>query len=375
VAADLHLAGDSARALGHLVDASMLEATLGGHSRYRMLDIIRAFAREQLDAHDEADTATERFVQWALDLVAWIDHASTTDQEPQADRALRAELSNLRAAWRFTRAHDRSDDAVRIVVGLTDAAGWRDLPELWEWALELTDDSTIHTHPEAATVLGLAAASAWSRGELDRADRLARSGLALDGDDWRCQAALALVALSRGDLAAAISHGTKAASGATRIDQSLGVAALAAAYAGDLDEATRFNKRLAVIGASPTIQAFHLYVAGEVDALAGLAEGAEAHYQRAIALARGSGATFIEGIASVGLQTLRANAGRVTDALDGYQDPLSHWMKRARFGVCTRGRPLNRAPERFRRREIHTGRWCSGTAQLAAPVSSRSFAR
>lgn len=325
LAAHLRLAAEPTRAFAHLVDASMVEATLGGPSRYRMLDIIRSFARDQLEAHDELGAATEWFLQWAVELAEWIGDTSSTDREPLADRALRRELASLRGTWHVVRSHGRLDDAVRIAVGLTDAAGWRDLTEVWQWTLELADDPATCTHPRAASVLGLAAGCAWSRGELDRADSLARRGLALARDNWRCQAALALVALTRGDLAGSVGQGLRAASRADHPDQSLGVAALAAAYAGDLDDARNLNERLAAIADSPTIAAFHSYVAGEVDAVAGLAERAEREYERSVTLAVESGATFVEGIASVGLQTLRASAGRVDDALGGYQDLIDYW--------------------------------------------------
>lgn len=327
VAADLNLPDNPAGALAHLVDASVIGATLEGRARYRMLDIIRSFAHDQLQRENELDDAIDRFLQWAAALATWIGRTSTTEDEPQADRVLRRELTNLRAAWHLTREHDRLDEAVQIVVGLTDAASWRDLTEIWEWALELADDPDLQTHPEAPAVLGLSAACAWSRGELDRADRLTRHGLALGDGDWRCAAALALVAISRGDLPAAIGHGTDAALRAAHPDQSLGVAALAAAYAHDLDEAVRLNERIATIEASPTIEAFHSYVAAEIDALAGQSERAEAQYERARRLAADSGATFVEGIASVGLQTLRANAGRIGEALDGYRHLIDYWER------------------------------------------------
>lgn len=87
------------------------------------------------------------------------------------------------------------------------------------------------------------------------------------------------------------------------------------------------NERLGAISRSPTIEAFLCYVDGEIHALAARAESAEEHYERAIALARQTGATFVEGIASVGLLTLRADTGRVSAALDGYRDLLEYWER------------------------------------------------
>ncbi len=44
-------------------------------------------------------------------------------------------------------------------------------------------------------------------------------------------------------------------------------------------------------------------------------------------LARSSVATFVEGIASVGLLTVRTDAGRVHDALRGYRDVIDYFAR------------------------------------------------
>ena len=319
---------DAAGALAHLVDASMVDATLGDVARYRMLDTIRSFAHDRLTAADEDNAATERFLHWAVHLATWFEQTIDTDDERLADRVLRGEIVNLRSAWRLVRNHQRLDDAVRMAVAFGDASTWRDLTEVWDWAQELADDDETDAHPEAASVLAIAAASAWSRGDLATAERLARRGLERRRSGaWRCHAALALVALSNADLKAAAAHATRAAHSADRPDQSLGIAALAHAYDGNLRAATSLNDRFAAIAISPTLKGFHCYVAGEIDALAGRTDRAEHHYQRATTLSRHSGATFLEAIASVGHVTALASAGRLAEALDGYQALIDYWAR------------------------------------------------
>ncbi len=328
VAADLGVPADAASALAHLVDASMVDATLGDVARYRMLDTIRSFAHDRLTAADEDNAATERFLHWAVQLATWFEQTIDTDDEPLADRALRGQIANLRSAWRFARDHQRLDEAVRMAVAFGDASAWRDLTEIWDWAQELADDDETNDHPEAASVLAIAAVSAWSRGDLATAERLARRGLEhRRSGAWRCHAALALVALSRADLTAAAAHATHAARSADRPDQSLGIAALAHAYDGNLRAATSLNDRFAAIANSPTLQGFHSYVAGEIDALAGRTDRAEHHYQGATTLSRHSGATFLEAIASVGHVTALASAGRLAEALDGYHALIDYWAR------------------------------------------------
>ena len=126
---------------------------------------------------------------------------------------------------------------------------------------------------------------------------------------------------------AAAAHATQAAHSADRPDQSLGIAALAHAYDGNLRAATSLNDRFAAIAISPTLKGFHSYVAGEIDALAGRTDRAEHHYQRATTLSRDSGATFLEAIASVGHVTALASAGRLAEALDGYHALIDYWAR------------------------------------------------
>jgi hypothetical protein len=69
------------------------------------------------------------------------------------------------------------------------------------------------------------------------------------------------------------------------------------------------------------------YVSGEIESRAGDNDLAERRYVSAVDLARRSGATFIVGIASVGLQTVRAAAGRVGDALRGYREVIDYFAR------------------------------------------------
>lgn len=94
-----------------------------------------------------------------------------------------------------------------------------------------------------------------------------------------------------------------------------------------LAAASALNDRLGRSAVSPTVQAMHHYVAGEIDSAAGRRDLAEEHYASAIELARAGGSTFTIGIASVGLLTVRADAGRVDDALGGYRDVIDYWER------------------------------------------------
>jgi tetratricopeptide (TPR) repeat protein len=243
-------------------------------------------------------------------------------------------MANLRAAWQLARRRGAVDAAAAMVTGLMDAVGYRDLVEIRGWAEELaadiTRDPALATHPRAAAVLGIAAEAAYHRGEHSEADRLARAGLEHleDGvDSWYCLLPLSVVALARGAFAEAVEHALAGAAATTSPRDSFGIAALATAYAGDLDHARTLNDRGLTHAVSPTMLSWGAYVAGEIESCAGHTDVAERHYRRAIDLARRSGATFLVGVATVGLLTVLADAGRIADALRGYRAVVDYFAR------------------------------------------------
>ncbi|WP_261325739.1 BTAD domain-containing putative transcriptional regulator [Modestobacter marinus] len=330
LAADLGVDGDPGRLLAHLVDASMLDADLSAGTRYRMLETLRAFGMDRLAAAGEEADAVDRLIRWAVDLAGWIDATIDTDREPAADRVLRRELANLRTAWRLARERGRLDATTAIIGGLFDAIAYRDMVELRGWAEELAGEPELLSHPRAAVVLGTAGEAAYHRGDRAVAERLVRTGLDLVTDDrgaWVCLMVLSVVDLARGAHADATAHALAASRLTARPRENLGVAALAMAYAGDLDGARALNERGLDRARSPSMRSWATYVRGEIDSLAGRSESAESAYVRAIELARASGGTFLEGVATVGLLAERARSGRTREALSGYREVIDYFAR------------------------------------------------
>jgi tetratricopeptide (TPR) repeat protein len=247
---------------------------------------------------------------------------------------LRRELANLRAAWQSTRSRGAIDDGAVLVTGLHDAVTYRDLIEIRGWAEELAEDfigdPALAAHPRAAAVLGTAAEAAYHRGDHATAERLARGGLDRATDKfgtWCCLSVLSVVALAGGAHAEVVEHSLAADAIAPRPRDNPGVAALAMAYSGELDRARELQARGRAGAVSPSMRAWNHYVAGEIESLAGDTGAAERHYVRAIELARTAGATFLDGVASVGLVALRGRAGRTADALRGYRDVVDYFAR------------------------------------------------
>lgn len=330
IAEDLRLGGDPGAALARLVDASMIEASFERATRYRMLQTLRAFALDRLAAAGEDDAAAGRLLAWARGLTAWIGRTLDSKSEGEADSALRRELPNLRAAWRLARARGDVDDAAAVVTGLYDAVTYRDLVEIRDWAVELAADDALDGHPLAGEVLGTAAEATYHRGEYRRADLLARTGLERTTGTtgaWRCLSVLSVADLARGAYEDVVEHSLAALALVGPQRENLGIAALAMAYAGDPEQARHLNERGLAGAVSPSMQAWGAYVAGEIDSLAGHDDAAEERYVRAVELARASGATFLVGVATVGLLSLRARTGRVHEALGGYREVIDYFAR------------------------------------------------
>src|SRR5690349_2225766 len=332
LAADLGVADDPGTALSRLVDASMVDADFTAGTRYRMLETLRAFGIDRLGAAGEDDAAARYLIGWAVRLTASIGERIVTDAEPEADAALRRELANLRAAWRLARDRGAVDGAVAMLVPLFDAVAYRDLLEIRGWADELArvflDDPALTRHPRASAVLGVAAEAAYHGGDHAAAERLARAGLERITDPaaaWYCLAPLAVAALARGAFDDAIQHALGAAP--LRAAEGPVIAALAAAYAGDLDRARDLHERGDAHAASPTMRSWSAYVAGEIASAAGRPADAETQYREAIELGRRSGATFLVGVATVGLLAVLGTSGRVEDALRGYADVIEYFAR------------------------------------------------
>ena len=94
--------------LGHLIDKSMVIADGGAEPRYRLLEITRAFALEQLGEVGESAGMLRRHAEVILDLMTAVDEKCWDLSPAERMRAV-AELSNLRAAvdWALSAGGDR----------------------------------------------------------------------------------------------------------------------------------------------------------------------------------------------------------------------------------------------------------------------------
>ena len=179
-------------------------------------------------------------------------------------------------------------------------------------------------------MLGIAAEAAYHRGDHPTAERLARAGLeriADDADAWYCLVPLAVAALARGAFAEAVEHALAAAALRARRESARhrrarhglrgrprtgpGAARAGARRRGVTDDAfvERLRRRR------------------DRERRPGTPRRPKRHYREAMDLARRSGATFLVGVATVGLLTVLGTAGRVEDALRGYRDVVGYFAR------------------------------------------------
>jgi predicted ATPase/DNA-binding winged helix-turn-helix (wHTH) protein len=334
LARELGARGDPLDLLHRLVDASLVvaDATRG---RYRLLFTVRAFLLDEVDARGERVEMESRFLGRCLSIAEDMAVRMYGPEEAETDRRLRAELDNLRAARDIARALGR-DGHVGITLAVNEIAIWRDLREVWAWALELAADATLADHHERVAILAGAADAARFTGDLDRADQLAEEAFALAGPQpdprqvHRAWSARGAVAHFRGDFAAAretwvhFAEAWPAEAGAF-----LASAALATAYGGDPSAARGLLDRAhaeIVRSGCGSHAAFAAYVEGELRAT-GLVEASLPFYIEAIEGARRVGANFVYGVAGVALASARTRVGDVSGAAEGFAYLIDNWRR------------------------------------------------
>jgi predicted ATPase/DNA-binding SARP family transcriptional activator len=335
LARDLEDPGDPLDLLHRLVDASLVVAD-AARGRYRLLFTVRAFLLDEVERRGEVVEMENRFLERCLAIAEDLAVHMYGPDEADTDRRLRAELDNLRAARDSARSRGREDVRIGITLAVNDVAVWRDLREVWAWALELAVDDTTAEHPQRVAVLSCAADAARFTGDLDRARRLADDALALAGphpvprEVHRAWSALGAVAHFRGDFVAAREAWLQAADGwPAESGALLASAALAAAYGADPATARELLDRAhAAVRQSGcgSQAAFAAYVEGELRAT-GRVEESIPYYVEAIEGARRVGANFVDGVAGVALASARTRVGDVAGAAEGFAYLIDYWRR------------------------------------------------
>jgi predicted ATPase/DNA-binding CsgD family transcriptional regulator len=102
-----------------LVDKGLVMATgLEAEARYTMLDTIREYGLEQLQAHQEAELARERHAHWCLMLVETASQGMRRPRDEPWLARLETEYDNARAALDWLRERESVPEALRLGAAL-----------------------------------------------------------------------------------------------------------------------------------------------------------------------------------------------------------------------------------------------------------------
>ena len=329
-----------------LADKSMVvPPPASGPARYVMLETLRLYGAERLDARCEREPASNAHARYFLVLAEAAEIGLRGPHERDWVRRLRDELDNLRVAHTWARQQGDPDVALRLSAALHRFASWQANDEMLSWAETVVELPATQRHPLLPVVLGSAAIRRMHRGETSTATRYAERGLAsCDGPDDPRRAlpteALGSICLLSGRLEEAFDHYGEA----VRLWQLLGHEqgavwslcgrAVSAGNRGDFATAlalTEEARKAAGSADNPTTMAVIHYAEGEslleldpVRALAPIAEALE--------FAEAGDNVFMTGIALVSNTSLRGRHGDPHVALRLFEDVIGHWR---RFGGWT----------------------------------------
>jgi predicted ATPase/DNA-binding SARP family transcriptional activator len=326
---------DTSALLASLVEKSMIVADGAGDARFRMLEPLRQYARQRLDARGETTAAVSRHRQYYAELAVQLaDHRPWGD-EITATRRITAARENFRAACATALELGDVATAVTISYALARYALLQIWSEPWTWSERALALPAAADHPMRAAALVVASGGAWQLGDHERSVAFADEAIGLSepgGDVWReaqQRRASALVWLGRTSDAVAAANASAADDQwpprPASLDRLL-VAVLIRNVTGDPDPAmaVRLLEEARAVG-HPTTLALALHAVGAIvvrddDAVA-------AEYQREAArLAAETGAKLIEGFA---LSALAGTLARNDPAAGARAevDVMAHYLR------------------------------------------------
>jgi predicted ATPase/DNA-binding SARP family transcriptional activator len=324
---------ETADALAQLAERSLVGRT--SDRRHTLLETLRAFGEEQLEASGRAEVVGRRH---AHHQVAWLTEMGDRLGEVGAGvlPAIDERLPELRAALAWLLEHDELESAGQLVAGINDYGFFRLRPDVLAWSEQMIAADPAGMGPQAPMVWVVGAYAAWMIGDLATHD--ARAGQALQiagGPDADLHPEVATVRgncdLFAGRLREAVVWYRRAveAAGTDSVRRTFarGTELLAMGYADHPQAAAMAEDVLAEVGEPPTpAVAYAWYCAGEAVAERDPSLARRRH-ARAIELAGECGTTTVTGLAGASKASLDARHGNPVEAADAYRWLLEHWRR------------------------------------------------
>lgn len=327
-------------ALAALTERSLIVGPSDGPDRppgrYRLLRPLRAFARQRLADRDELTTLTQHHAD------TFIERAERAAGPPLTEdgrRWFEASLEDLREVRRWTQQRGDVATLSRLVAAVYRFDYWRPGGELLSWADGALELDGIHDTATAPHLTAAAAAAAWRRGDLPRAEELADRATDLGASADDPSRTLAFEALGdAATFAGRLDDAETAFREEVRLAQLLGdadseavglaSAAIVLAYRGQSDQGIELADAAArtARAAGRASQAFARYAQGECR-IDREPERALTLAAEAVELARACSAWFVEGVARVTVASIAARHREAPAALPTFADLIHHWHR------------------------------------------------
>lgn len=329
---------DTLDLLTGLLDKSMVTRRTGtGHTRYAILETLRAYGRNRLQERNFHHDVTKRHAHYFADLAQRAAAGMHGPDEAEwVDRML-PDYDNIRTAFEHSVAASDVDTAMRLVTSLSETMHLRIGYESAGWAERIIQRADPE-HPLYAPAVGFAARGAWNRGESDNARALAELAagrtpgrgngrIAYPGD------VLADLALYDGDPRTALAH-YEAEMGRARADDDpirliwtlfyVAICHAALRRPEDGIAAAQEAVRVADATSNPTARSMGRYALGLV-LKKSEPERALGLFDEAAALAASVKNFWWHGIALMEAASTRAVHGEPRTAAAALVDVLDHW--------------------------------------------------
>ncbi|MBX7133016.1 MAG: tetratricopeptide repeat protein [Fimbriimonadaceae bacterium] len=310
--------GDALDLISKLVDKSWVRVEVGEDrvARYRLLETTREFARELLEAANEAESTSERHASYYSNLVIEAGKKLEGPDELEAMRLLERVYDNIRIALQWNLDHSRVAPTYQVAQVLTGFWSVRERGSegrLWlEKAVELLPDDI----PEKVRLLQQTTYYSLLTGEYEMANRLSARAIQVATELGQPEV-LAMACVS---------------------------AASAASEQGRHDEALALHARCLEILGGPPKHPRLLTSRGLVQLDAGLFEEAAETFKDAIRLCEETGTEHLKGWNCSNLGDAFMAQGRPIEAIPWYREGLSRLATHAGiFGTCEAVRGLGLA--------------------------------
>ena len=323
--------------LGLLDRALLAERGEETTRRYVMLDTVRRYGIEHLEADRCLDRAAQRHAHWILAQTERAAHGLAGPDEAAWATTIEDSLDELRAAHQWLVGHDL-EGALRLIAALRPYALWRGHSEMFRWAEVAAAAAAGTGAPLLPEALLAASTGAWQRGDLAGARATADAIPAAASPTHTRRAALeatADVALHTGDLDHARTdfiaayHLSLAAGDPLQAVWDIGSAAVTAGYTGDTERGLHLAAAATTTAeqcGSPSARAFAQFAIGEILA-SEQPHTAEPHLRQAIELAAIADSRFVAGVAEVALAASRSRQQDIAAAITHCQSAIVRWQR------------------------------------------------